>query len=272
MRRVSLVVTDVDGTLVTHDKVLTPRAIEAVERLHASNIAFSICSSRPPFGLRMMVEPLRLKLPFGGYNAGAIVAPQLPALPVVEQVLIPPDVAKQAVAMFREHGIDCWLFVGNEWLCTNPEGDHVDRETHTVQQPPTIVSDFTDRHFAAVGKIVGPSKDHDRLAHLTETMQRALVGRANVARSQPYYCDVIPPGIDKGRLVELLAQRLGGVARDEIMVLGDMDNDLEMFRKAGFGVAMGNAGEAVKKEANAVTLSNEENGFAAAIERYVFGE
>ena len=74
----------------------------------------------------MMVEPLRLKLPFGGYNAGAIVEPDLPSLPVVEQVLIPPDVAKQAVAMFREHGIDCWLFVGNEWLCTNPAGDQVE--------------------------------------------------------------------------------------------------------------------------------------------------
>jgi Cof subfamily protein (haloacid dehalogenase superfamily) len=252
MRRVSLVVTDVDGTLVTHDKVLTPRAVAAVERLHASGIAFSICSSRPPFGLRMMVEPLRLELP-------------------VEQVLIPPDVAKQAVAMFREHGIDCWVFVGNQWLCTNPAGDYVDRETHTVRQPPTIVPEFTDAHFAAVGKIVGPSKDHDYLARLTELMQQALAGRANVARSQPYYCDVIPPGIDKGRLVELLAERLGGVPRDEIMVLGDMDNDLEMFRKAGFGVAMGNASEAVKREADTVTASNDEDGFAVAIERYVFG-
>jgi HAD superfamily hydrolase (TIGR01484 family) len=141
-----------------------------------------------------------------------------------------------------------------------------------VQQPPTIVSEFTDRHFAGVGKIVGPSEDHDRLVRVTETMQRALAGRANVARSQPYYCDVIPPGIDKGRLVELLAERLGGVPRDEIMVLGDMDNDLEMFRKAGFGVAMGNASDTVKREADAVTLSNEEDGFAAAIERYVFSD
>jgi len=272
MRRVSLVVTDVDGTLVTPGKILTPLAVAAVERLHANNVAFSICSSRPPFGLRMMVEPLRLKLPFGGYNAGAIVEPELPALPVVEQVLIPPDVAKQAVAMFREHGIDCWVFIGNEWLCTNPAGDKVELETYTVQQPPTIVSEFTDRHFTAVGKIVGPSEDHDRLARLTELVARALAGHANVARSQPYYCDVIPPGIDKGRLVELLAERLGGVPRDEIMVLGDMDNDLEMFRKAGFGVAMGNASEAVKQEASAVTLSNEEDGFAAAIARYVFGE
>jgi Cof subfamily protein (haloacid dehalogenase superfamily) len=272
MRRVSLVVTDVDGTLVTQDKVLTARAIAAVDRLHANGIAFSICSSRPPFGLRMMVEPLRLTLPFGGYNAGAIVEPELPALPIVEQVLIPPEVAKQAAAMFREHGIDCWLFVGNEWLCTNPAGDHVDRETNTVQQPPTIVGEFTDAHFAAIGKIVGPSKDHDRLARLTVLMQRALAGRANVARSQPYYCDVIPRGINKGRLVELLAERLGGVPRDEIMVLGDMDNDVEMFRKAAFGVAMGNASDAVKQAANAATASNNEDGFASAIDRYVFGD
>ena len=112
----------------------------------------------------MLVEPLRLKLPFGGYNGGAIVEPDLPSLPVVEQVLIPPEAAKQAVAMFREHGIDCWLFVGNEWLCTNPAGDKVELETHTVQQPPTIVPEFTDAHFAAVGKIVGPSEDHDLIA------------------------------------------------------------------------------------------------------------
>ena len=270
MRRFSLVVTDVDGTLVTHDKVLTARAVAAVERLHANGVAFSICSSRPPFGLRMMVEPLRLKLPFGGYNAGAIVEPVLPDLPVIEQKLIPPEVAKQAVTMFREHGVDCWVYAGNQWLIVNPAGDHVEREIRTIQTAPTIVPEFAEAHFAAVGKIVGPSKDHDRLARLTELMQRALAGRAGVARSQPYYCDVIPPGIDKGRLVDLLAARLG-VRRPEILVIGDMENDLEMFRKAGFAVAMGNAADSVKRAAQATTLSNEEDGFAVAIERHLFG-
>jgi Cof subfamily protein (haloacid dehalogenase superfamily) len=272
VRRVSLVVTDVDGTLLTPDKKLTARAVAAVERLHATGIAFSICSSRPPFGLRMMVEPLRLKLPFGGYNGGAIVEPVLPALTVVEQVLLPADAAKQAVALFRAHAIDCWLFVGNQWLCTNPAGDKVGLETYTVQQPPTIVPEFTAAHFMAVGKIVGPSEDHDRVARIAELMREALSGQANVARSQPYYCDVTPPGIDKGRLVALLAERLGGIPRDEIMVLGDMDNDLELFREAGFGVAMGNASDAVKRAAQAVTLSNDEDGFAVAIERHVFGD
>ena len=95
MSKFSLVVSDVDGTLVTHDKVLTPRAIAAVERLHEGGIGFSICSSRPPFGLRMLIEPLRLALPFGGYNGGSILEPDFA---IVEQKLIPLDAAREAVA------------------------------------------------------------------------------------------------------------------------------------------------------------------------------
>jgi hydroxymethylpyrimidine pyrophosphatase-like HAD family hydrolase len=104
--------------------------------------------------------------------------------------------------------------------------------------------------ISGVGKIVGPSDDHAKVARVTELMQQALAGRARAARSQAYYCDVIPHGIDKGRLVEVLAQRVG-VPPSEILVLGDMENDLEMFRKAGFAVAMGNATDAVKRAAQA---------------------
>ena len=90
-------------------------------------------------------------------------------------------------------------------------------------------------------------------------------------RSQAYYCDVTPPGIDKGRLVDLLAERLA-VPQEEIAVLGDMGNDVEMFRRAGFAIAMGNATPDVKALAQAITLSNDEDGFAVAIERHVLGD
>jgi hypothetical protein len=265
--KISLVVSDVDGTLVTRDKVLTPRAIAAVARLHAAGIGFSICSSRPPFGLRMLIEPLQLKLPFGGYNAGTIVDPDFR---VVEQKLIPPEAAREAVEVFRRHQVDCWIFSGNGWLVANPVGSHVDHETRTVQTPPTVVPQFEEAHFAAVGKIVGPSDDYPLVDQLTRTLQTTLAGQANVVRSQAYYCDVIPPGIDKGRLIDLLAARLD-VPRAEILVLGDMENDLEMFRRAGFAVAMGNASDAVKAAAQATTLANDEDGFALAIERHVLG-
>ena len=268
MSRFKLVISDVDGTLVTTGKTLRPRSIEAVQKLHDRGIGFSICSSRPPFGLRMMIEPLGLKLPIGGYNAGAIVETDLT---VIEQKVIEPDTAKQAVAIFREFAIDCWVFDGNRWVITNRQGDHVDHEIRTIQTPPTVVPRFTDANFGAVGKIVGASDDHDRVARVEKAMQQALTGIASAARSQPYYCDVIPPGINKGRIVEVLAERLS-LDRNEIAVLGDMDNDLEMFARAGFSIAMGNATDAVKSAASATTGSNDEDGWADAIERYVLEE
>jgi Cof subfamily protein (haloacid dehalogenase superfamily) len=263
--RFKLVISDVDGTLVTKEKALRPRSIEAVRKLHDRGIGFSICSSRPPFGLKMMIEPLSLTLPIGGYNAGAIVETDLT---VIEQKVIGPDVAKQAVGIFREFGVDCWVFDGNRWVITNRRGDHVDHEIHTIQTPPTVVPQFTDANFNAVGKIVGASDDHDRVARVEKAMQEALAGIASAARSQPYYCDVIPPGINKGRIVEMLAARLG-LDRSEIAVLGDMDNDLDMFASAGFSIAMGNATDEVKAAASATTGSNDEDGWADAIERYV---
>lgn len=265
MSRISLVITDVDGTLVTTDKALLPRTIEAVRRLHERGVGFSICSSRPPFGLRMMLETLQLKLPFGGYNGGSIVETDFT---VIEQKVIPPEVARQAVEIFHKHGIDCWVFVGNEWVITNRQGDHVDHEIHTIHTQPTVVSSYREEHFRAVGKIVGASNNHDLVGRVEHLMREALAGQANVLRSQPYYCDVIAPGIDKGRIVEVLSARLG-VPRAEIAVLGDMENDLEMFAKAGFAIAMGNAPEEVKKAASAVTGSNDEDGWAAAIERHI---
>src|SRR4051794_13917107 len=149
MSRFKLVVSDVDGTLVTTEKTLRPRTIEAVKKLHDAGIAFSICSSRPPFGMRMFMEPLQLTLPFGGYNAGSIVETDLT---VIEQKIIPPEVAKHAVDVFHANGVGCWVFVGNEWVILDRNGDHVDHEIHTIYTEPTVVAAFEKKHFAAVGK------------------------------------------------------------------------------------------------------------------------
>jgi hypothetical protein len=268
MTRFSLVVSDVDGTLVTHDKALTPRAVAAVRRLHEAGIGFSICSSRPPFGLHMLVEPLQLKLPYGGYNAGRIVEPDGT---LVEEQLIPPVAAKRAIELLYDNGItSIWVFSGNQWLVRDRNGAHVDHETHTIQTPPTIVTSF-EGHLGTVGKIVGACDDYDRVALCEKLGREALAGSATVARSQPYYCDVTAPGINKGRIVELLGDRLG-VPRERIATLGDMGNDAEMFRKSGFAIAMGNAAPEIKALAQAETLSNDEDGFAAAIDRYVLGD
>jgi Cof subfamily protein (haloacid dehalogenase superfamily) len=266
MNKIKLVITDVDGTLVTTEKALRPSAVAAVRKLRDRGIGFTICSSRPPFGLCMMRDALQIELPFGGYNGGSIVEPDLT---VIEQVCIPPEVARRAVDLFHENGVSTWVFVGNEWVILDRNGDHVDHEIHTIDVPPTVVSAYTDYHFSAVGKIVGASNNHDLIAKVEKIMQEALGHSAHAARSQAYYCDVIAPGISKGRIVELLGERLG-LARDEIAVLGDMHNDLDMFAAAGFPIAMGNAPDAVKTKAKVATLgTNDQDGWAEAIDQYV---
>ena len=266
MRTISLVLSDVDGTLVTGDKRLTEASCRAVGRLARAGIAFTVTSSRPPLGLRMLVEPLALRLPMGAFNGGALVAPDLT---ILERHLVPPEAARRGVELLVAHGVDVWLFSADMWLLRDGHGAYTDHERGTVQVEPIVVADF-EPHLGAVAKLVGVSADAARLAACEAPLRTALGGRASVSRSQPYYLDVTPPGIDKGSVVDALARRFG-IAAEAIATIGDMENDLAMFRKGGFSIAMGNAPPEVKGSADAVTLANDEDGFAAAIDRFILG-
>ena len=260
MSPISLVVSDVDGTLVTSDKRLTQASIEAARALAAAGIAFTVTSSRPPFGMRMLVEPLALKLPMGGFNGAMIVAPDLTA---IEQTLIPEAAARRALEVVDEWKVEGWVFSGGRWLVRDRHGAHVDHESRTVQAEPVVVDSY-EPALGAVAKIVGVSDDHARLADCETAVQKALGSAASAARSQPYYLDVTPPGVDKGTFVAAMAARLG-LATSAVAVVGDMVNDLPMFGRAGFAAAVGNAPPEVKARAAFVAPSNEEDGFAAAV-------
>src|ERR1700745_3385808 len=89
-----------------------------------------------------------------------------PVFPVIGKVSSPPAAAKKAVDTFHAHGVSTWVFVGNEWVILDRNGDHVDHEIHTIDTPPTVVSEYEDKHFSAVGKIVGASNNHDLIARV----------------------------------------------------------------------------------------------------------
>jgi Cof subfamily protein (haloacid dehalogenase superfamily) len=264
MSKVSLVISDVDGTLVRTDKSLSQRSRDAVDRLHEAGIGFSIVSSRPPFGVRMLVEALSLRLPLGAFNGGMLVSPDLQ---ILEQQRLAPDAATEAIRLLRASGVGVWTFTGERWMTEDRNGAHVEHEIHTILTQPTIVSHLED-HLEGIGKIVGVTDDYPRLDRDEPVLREALGDRASVARSQAYYLDVTPPGTNKGTAVAGMVRRLG-VDPSEIVTLGDMENDLSMFRQSGFSIAMGNASAEVKSAANAVTRSNDEDGFAAAIEELV---
>jgi Cof subfamily protein (haloacid dehalogenase superfamily) len=263
---ISLVISDVDGTLVTPDKQLTPASARAAQRLADKGIGFTVVSSRPPAGLRMLVAPLSLRLPMGAFGGSAIIAPDLT---VIEEHHVPAAAAQHAVDMLTEGGADVWLYTPDGWLVRNPADHYIPKEKRTIQVDPVIVPDFGP-YLARVFKIVGSSQDFERLAACETAIRAAVGGHAYVVRSQPYYLDITPPGHDKGTFLEALSQRLA-VPTAAIAVVGDMTNDLAMFTKAGMSIAMGNATEEVKASATHVTAANTDDGFAKAIEEYVLG-
>ncbi|MBR0776443.1 HAD family hydrolase [Bradyrhizobium diazoefficiens] len=261
MTKISLVVSDVDGTLLTKDKTLTERARAAVQRLHQAGIGFTITSSRPAIGMRFLIEPLALWLPVGPFNGSSIIDP---GMKPVEQHLIPASAAERTLQILREYGADVWLFTADKWLIDNPRGKYVAHEEHTIRSEPTIVADFSP-YLASACKIVGASADAAGLAACEKAMQAALGSAATAVRSQTYYLDITPPGFNKGTFVQAMARRLD-ISTDAVATIGDMQNDLAMFRVSGTSIAMGNATDDVKDQATHVTASNEQDGFAEAME------
>jgi Cof subfamily protein (haloacid dehalogenase superfamily) len=262
--KISLVLADVDGTLVTADKVLTSRARVAVKGLHSAGIAFAITSGRPPRGMAMLIDPLALRTPVAGFNGGIFVEPNMT---IMEEHVLAADVAKSALEIILRNGMDVWVYSGKDWFVRDRNAPHVEREQWTVKFAPTVTENFNDVLGNAV-KIVGVSDDHDLVARCEKDAQDALGTAASAARSQPYYLDVTHPDANKGTVVTTLA-RLLSVHPGEIATIGDMPNDVLMFRDSGLSIAMGNASRDVQAQANLVTASYEDEGFAKAIERFI---
>jgi len=262
--KVSLVLADVDGTLVTAEKVLTTRAVAAVSALQAAGIAFAITSGRPPRGMAMLIDPLSLRTPVAGFNGGIFVKPDMT---IMTEHVLAADAAGCALEVILHHGMDVWVYSGKDWLVRDANAPHVAREQWTVKFPPTIVKNFNDVLGSAV-KIVGVSDDHNLVTRCEKDAQDALGAKASAARSQPYYLDVTHPDANKGTVVMTLSKLLS-IPTNEIATIGDMPNDVLMFRRGGLSIAMGNASPKVQAQADLVTDSYDDEGFAKAMEQFI---
>lgn len=262
---IRLFLADVDGALVTRDKVLTEAAKAAVRELDHAGIAFAITSGRPPRGMSMLIEPLALRTAIAGFNGGVLVNPDLS---VIESHTLDPATVEQALKLILDNGLDAWVYTKDEWLIRDPDAPHVAREMWTVKFDPKVVASFTDARMDQVVKIVGVLDDLDLVAACETAARSALGKKASAARSQPYYLDVTHPQANKGTVVTTLS-RLLNIPSEQIATMGDMPNDVLMFRESGFSIAMGNASDEVKAEAKVVTDSNENDGFAKAVRKFV---
>lgn len=261
---VRLLLADVDGTLVTQDKVLTDEAVGAVHRLGDAGILFAVTSGRPPRGMEMLIEPLGLQTPIAAFNGGLIVNPDMT---VIERRVLPEPLVLPLAELMGSFNLSVWLYRGTNWYVPDLNGPHVAREAWTVKFDPTLMSGF-DGLTDDVAKMVGVSDDHDAVARASAAAHDRFGDQVTAAPSQPYYLDITHPRANKGEVAKYMAERYQ-LSAEEIATIGDQPNDVLMFAHSGLSIAMGNADPQVQRAARRVTDSNENNGFAAAIRRFI---
>jgi hypothetical protein len=261
---IGLVVSDVDGTLVDKAKRLAPETVDAVRRLREAGVPFTLISARPVSGVLPMVERLGIEGPAGAFNGGTLFAPDGG---VVERHGIDPAAVRGMFDLVRGESVAAWVFADGQWHADTAANPHVGSERVSANQHEVVTPDMAALLDRA-DKVTFVSDDPDLLGRLTEEGVRRFGRTATVGQSQTYYLDVTDLKANKGDGVAALAAAYG-VPLEQVAVLGDMHNDVPMFDRAGFAIAMGQAPEAVKARADAVTASNEDNGVAHAIDELI---
>jgi Cof subfamily protein (haloacid dehalogenase superfamily) len=261
---IRLLVCDIDGTLVRDDKSLDDAVVAAVKRCIAAGVRVSLISARPPSGVLWIAERLGLTGAVGAFNGGTVLAANGDVLSA--EYLEAPS-AHRTLELLEAAGVAPWLFAKGRWYARDTHTNHMMRERLAANVEPTLCDSFAGL-ADEVDKIVGVSDDHGLLAAVEADLVVALGDRATVARSQPYYLDITSRLSNKGAGVTALAQRYG-LSLAETAVIGDQNNDIAMFKVAGFAIAMGQAPENVRLAADAVTRSNNADGVAYAIDTII---
>ncbi|MCX2561624.1 HAD family hydrolase [Acetobacter farinalis] len=262
--RIRLVVSDMDGTLLTPEKQITHHSLAAVQALKDAGIPLCLVSSRPPAGIEMYFDVLKLGTSYGALNGGTIFNADGT---VRSRLALDPEAVQDALDMLKVHHLDAWLFRGHEWLVDNETGAYVESERQILRMDPQVVSSFAGS-TTGVGKITGSSTDYGAVARQEAEIGMLLQGRASVARSSEWFLDITPLEANKGHALRLLAAQYG-VDPSEVACIGDMDNDVPMFKAAGLSIAMGQAPDWVAAQAHFVTASNTQEGWSKAIQDLV---
>jgi Cof subfamily protein (haloacid dehalogenase superfamily) len=265
---IKLLVSDVDGTLVDKEKKVTPATVDAVTRLKAAGLGFTIISARPRSGMMPIAELLGIDEPMGAFNGGIVFKRDGT---VIEHHMIDVDVVRGAMEIIgdaaKDSGVDTWFFADDVWYASTDQGGHVGSERKASAQNPVIVSDFTDL-FAKADKVTFVSDDEDLLRDLHAKVAAKFDAQATIVQSQTYYLDITPVAGNKGSGIEELADAFG-ISLTETAAIGDQANDIAMLKRAGLAIAMGNAPQNVRDVVHEITSANDADGVAHAIDTFI---
>ena len=255
---------DLDGTLTNHEKVVTPKTREALLQASAKGAVIILASGRPTYGIEPVAKCLELNKQGGyilSYNGGNIVNAKT-GEKLFSQFL-PDEVIPELYAYAKEHGHALLGYAGNEIITEMPDDQYVKEESRINKMNIRKVDNLFESLEPHPTKLL-MTGDPTLMLKAEEELVEKLGDRMDIFRSAPFFLELVPKGIDKAKSLTRLLTKINLTPAD-LIAFGDGYNDLSMLKLAGMGVAMENAAPKVRAEADYVTLSNEEDGVAAAL-------
>ena len=259
---------DIDGTLTNSEKKITEKTRTAISRAAGQGVKIVIASGRPVQGIREFARQLNLKELDGyilSFNGGRLISCRTGE--IIHDMKLPLQYLPEIYALSRQYGVNLMSYEGDNIITEKPEDEFLAIEAKINGLGIKKVDNFLDYINFPINKCLMLGEG-DYLADVEKKVHAALSDRLDVYRSEPFFLEILPKGVDKAKALEGLLDRLG-CDRTELMACGDGYNDLTMIRYAGMGVAMANAMTQVKEEADYVTTSNDEDGVTAAVEKFI---
>ncbi len=261
-----LAIFDLDGTLTNSQKELSPRNREALISLQKQGVKVALASGRPTYGIEPLARELMLEH-YGGYilsyNGGVII--DCATGETIHHQLLPKEMIEPLYEATKRHNCTILSYSGEEILAERIDCQYVQHESMLNKMPLRQVDSFVESFKEDLPKCLAVGEP-EAAAALERELQESYSKGMSIYRSEPFFVELVPLGVDKANSLEHLSQHMGITAADMI-AFGDGFNDLSMIQYVGCGVAMANAQEVVKANADAHTLSNDLDGVAYFIEQ-----
>ncbi len=262
---------DLDGTLTNNEKEITPRTLKALFKAQEEGAIIVIASGRPSFGIKSVSDSLEMSTRGGyilSYNGGKII--DTTTHQSVFKRKLPEDVIPTVYHYAKEKGYALLGYKDGKIITETPDDEYVWEERRTNKMEIDGVDNLLEALVANPCKLLMTGHEED-MAKAESDLKEMLGSKMDIFRSAPFDLELVPKGIDKAETLKLLLEMLHLTPAD-LIAFGDGYNDLSMVKLAGMGVAMANAVPELKEVADYITLSNEEDGVAAALEHFSLGE
>lgn len=263
---IKLVVTDIDGTIYTPEKGITNEVKHCIQNLTQKGVHVAIATGRTYGSAKWIADNVGIECPLICYQGGLVKTYEGN---IIDVKYLNEKIAREIIEDFRKRNIHLNVYIEDK-LYVEEDDDYIKDYIGDKGIDYYKVDSFDELDFSKLNKMLAINYDSKFIDELIDELQKRYP-QIYVVKSFAYFCEIANKEATKGNAIKILAD-LYGITTDEVLAIGDNNNDIEMVETAGVGVAMGNGTEEIKKRADFVTDNVEHNGFVKAIDKFVWSK